>query len=235
VPHLEIIVSDGRFIRTSQVWALKAGFSGQGLEAGRRGESAVARGIMDEFLKVSYLLSPLLVGLAFHGLCIKFGWLRSFNRPIDAGITLSGRRLFGANKTYRGVVAVAIGTAVGAGVQVLLHRTALAPGGELLNYQSPAIVGFGLAVGAAAMLAELPNSFIKRQLGITPGAAGSGVSGAVFYLLDQIDMLVGVWLVLWFAVGVTVMRVLWSILFLFIAHQLLTAVGYRLGMRATAR
>jgi hypothetical protein len=190
--------------------------------------------MMEEFLKVSYLLSPLLVGLAFHGLCIKFGWLRSFNRPIDRGITLRGRRLFGANKTYRGVLAVAVGTGAGVGIQVVLHRTGLAPGGELLNYQSPAIVGFGLAVGTAAMLAELPNSFIKRQLGIAPGSAADGISGAVFYLLDQVDMLVGVWLVLWFAVGVTVMRVLWSILFLFIAHQILTAVGYRLGMRATS-
>jgi hypothetical protein len=34
---------------------------------------------------------------------------------------------------------------------------------------------------------------------------------------------------------VTVARVLWSVVFLFIAHQVLTVIGYRLGMRATAR
>ena len=190
---------------------------------------------MHEFLKVSYLLSPLLVGLTAHGICIRFGWLRSLTQPIDAGRTLRGRQLFGNNKTYRGVVAVALGTAVGVGFQIALHWRGVARGWELLDYGSATVVGLGLAMGAAAMLAELPNSFLKRQLGIGPGAAAGGVRGGVFYLLDQVDMLAGVWLVLGFVLTVTVARVLWSVVFLFIAHQVLTVLGYWLGMRATAR
>jgi hypothetical protein len=85
------------------------------------------------------------------------------------------------------------------------------------------------------MLGELPNSALKRQLGIAPGSAGHGVKGVVFYVLDQIDMLLGVWVVLGLAIGVTALRVVWSVVFLFIAHQILTLVGYQLGMRATAR
>ncbi|HKA21679.1 MAG TPA: CDP-archaeol synthase [Blastocatellia bacterium] len=190
---------------------------------------------MDEFLKMSYVLSPLLVGLAFHGLCIKFGWLRLLARPIDAGATLRGRQRFGANKTWRGVVAVALGTAAGFGLQALLHCVGGGHSLEVLDYGNPAVVVLGLAVGAAAMLSELPNSLLKRQLGIAPGAASRGVLGVVFYALDQIDMLVGVWVVLGFVVGITAARVLWSVVFLFVAHQLLTVVGYGLGMRATAR
>jgi hypothetical protein len=190
---------------------------------------------MDEFLKISYLLSPLLAGLAYHGLCIKFGWLSRLSRPLDAGTTLRGRPLFGANKTYRGVVAVALGTAAGVALQGLLYHIRGIRTLELLNYSNPAVLGFGLAMGAAAMLGELPNSLLKRQLGITPGAAGKGVVGVWFYVLDQIDMLIGIWLVVGFAVTITVMRLLWSVVFLFIAHQLLTVVGYGLGMRATAR
>jgi hypothetical protein len=190
---------------------------------------------MDEFLKISYLLSPLLVGLAFHGLCIKFGWLHSLTRPIDAGKTLRGERLFGANKTYRGVIAVALGTAVGVGLQDVFHHFRGTHSFELLNYGSPATLGFGLAMGAAAMLSELPNSLLKRQLRIVPGAAGRGVLGVVFYVLDQIDMLLGIWVVVGFAVPITAMRLLWSVVFLFIAHQVLTVVGYGLGMRATSR
>jgi hypothetical protein len=90
-------------------------------------------------------------------------------------------------------------------------------------------------MGAAAMLSELPNSLLKRQLGILPGAAGRGVLGVEFYVLDQIDMLLGIWVVVGFAVPITAMRLLWSVVFLFITHQLLTVVGYGLGMRATAR
>ncbi len=61
------------------------------------------------------------------------------------------------------------------------------------------------------------------------------LSPLLFYVLDQIDMLAGVWLVPGFVVAVTAARVLWSAVFLFISHQLLTVVGYQLGMRATAR
>jgi len=85
------------------------------------------------------------------------------------------------------------------------------------------------------MLSELPNSVLKRQLRVAPGAAGRGIVGLAFYVLDQVDMLLGVWVVLGLAVGVTVPRVLWSVLFLFITHQVLTVVGYQLGMRATGR
>jgi hypothetical protein len=90
-------------------------------------------------------------------------------------------------------------------------------------------------VGGAAMLAELPNSLLKRQLNIAPGAAGSGIRGMLFYLLDQIEMLVGVWAVLWPIIGLTAPRIVWSIVFLFMTHQMLTVVGYLLGMRSTAR
>src|SRR5512135_2326222 len=127
---------------------------------------------MDEFLKVSYLLSPLLLGLALHGLCIKFGWLRWLARPIDAGLRLRGARLFGDNKTYRGVAAVALGTAGGVALQVLLHRLGVARHLAMLDYSRPAVIGLGLGLGAAAMLSELPNSLLKRQVGIAPGAAG---------------------------------------------------------------
>jgi CDP-2,3-bis-(O-geranylgeranyl)-sn-glycerol synthase len=190
---------------------------------------------MDECLKISYLLSPLLLGLACHGLCIRFGWLRGLARPIDAGVILRGRRLFGDNKTYRGVAAVALGTAAGVALQVLLHWLGVARGLELLDYDRPAAVALGLALGAAAMLGELPNSLLKRQLDIAPGAAGGGIAGVLFYVLDQVDMLLGLWVVLGLAVGITAARVLWSAVFLFITHQLLTVVGYWLGMRATAR
>ena len=190
---------------------------------------------MQEFLKVSYTLAPLLVGLAFHGLCIKLGWLRSLARPIDAGATLRGKPVFGPNKTYRGVIAVSFGTAGGVSIQMLIFRAGVGIELGLIDYGNFSVVALGFAMGAAAMLSELPNSFLKRQISIKPGAQGGGLVGVVFYVLDQVDMLVGIWIVLGLVVVVTVARLLWSVLFLFVAHQVLTVVGYRLGMRATAR
>ncbi len=191
---------------------------------------------MIELLRVSYLLLPILVGLTFHGFCMKFKWLTYLARPIDGGSMFRGRRFFDANKTYRGVIAVGLGTALGFGIQALvLHQITSLRHLELINYSRLNWLLLGFAMGVAAMLSELPNSFIKRQLGIAPGTAVNGVTGVLFYILDQIDMLLGVWLVLSFAVEVTLTRVLWSVVFLFLVHQIITLAGYALGMRATVR
>lgn len=190
---------------------------------------------MHEFLKISYLISPLLLGLAFHGLCMKFHWLHSLALPIDHGRSFRAKRLFGDNKTYRGIVAVAIGTAIGFGIQAILHFSIKPQNLELLDYKIPSVLFIGFVMGATAMLSELPNSFIKRQFDIAPGTAATGAASLIFYFFDQVDMLAGVWLVLGFVIPVTVERILWSVVFFFIAHQAATVTGYVLGMRATVR
>lgn len=73
-----------------------------------------------EMLAVSYVLLPLLVGLAFHGFCMKFKWLTFLARPIDGGSMIRGTRVFGANKNCRGVIAVGLGTAAGFGIQAIV-------------------------------------------------------------------------------------------------------------------
>ncbi|HET6900790.1 MAG TPA: CDP-archaeol synthase [Vicinamibacteria bacterium] len=172
---------------------------------------------MDSLREASALFAPLLLGFVCHGLCIKTGFLRGLARPLDAGARWRGRRVFGDNKTYRGIVVVAIGTGLG---YLALGRFPF---------------GFGLLVGAAAMCAELPNSFLKRQLEIAPGGQARGPRGAVFHVLDQIDVTVGAWLVLALRVRPTPALVLASLAFIFVTHQAITVAGYALGMRATWR
>ena len=191
---------------------------------------------MREFLAVIYLFSPLLIGLALHGFCIKFNSLAFLCLPIDRGRKFRGKRIFGDNKTYRGVVVVGLGTAIGFGLQSLfLRQIASIRSVELFNYSFFKAVALGLAVGVAAMLSELPNSFIKRQFEIAPGTAARGWKALIFYVYDQIDFLLGAWLVLAVVVPVTVGRVLLSAVLLLVAHQIMSSVGYALGMRRTAR
>ncbi len=191
---------------------------------------------MREFLSISYLFSPLLLGLATHGFCIKFNWLSSLCRPLDRGYIFNGKPLFGANKTYRGLFAVGCGTAIGFTLQaIFLHHFASIRAIELLDYSFPKAAVIGFVFGAAAMLSELPNSFIKRQLDIAPGNTANGMTALIFYAFDQIDFILGAWLVLAWFISVTFERVLWSLVFLFISHQIITTVGYSLGMRSTPR
>ena len=50
----------------------------------------------------------------------------------------------------------------------------------------------GVAAGFGFMLGELPNSFLKRQLGIPPGEAPKeGLARPFFLLADRLDSIVG--------------------------------------------
>jgi hypothetical protein len=183
-----------------------------------------------------YLLLPLLGGAAVHGLCMKTGWLGFLKRPIDGDRSWRGRPIFGHSKTFRGPVCVALGTgAVWWLQQDVLHRVDALAGIELVDYARLPGWWFGAAAGAAAELAELPNSFVKRRLGIAPGATASGPLALVFYLWDQLDLLLGWWLALSCVLAVTALHVGASALATIAIHPLLTLVGYWLGMRPTAR
>jgi hypothetical protein len=179
------------------------------------------------------LFSPLLFGFGCHGLCIRFGWLAALATPIDGGAAFRGRRVFGPNKTFRGIVAVAFGT--GLGFLLVGRLGGFVRGGETSLPSGASLFLLGVAVGAASMLAELPNSFAKRQLDIPPGGRALGLWGGAFHVLDQIDVLLGAWLVLGWAVTPTPRLVAASALFLVVSHPLITAAGYALGMRATWR
>jgi CDP-2,3-bis-(O-geranylgeranyl)-sn-glycerol synthase len=188
-----------------------------------------------EIAATAWLLLPLLAGAVVHGLCMKHGWLAFLARPIDGDRTWRGRPIFGHSKTFRGPVCVAAGTAAGFALEgaVWARSEALAA----LAPVDPASLPWWLfaAAGAAAELSELPNSFVKRRLGIAPGHTAKGVLSVVFYAWDQLDLLLGYWLVLAAAVPVTATRVGASLVLVGSLHPLTTLTGYLLGMRPTAR
>lgn len=178
------------------------------------------------------LASPLFIGLLVHGLTMKFRVLPGLAVPIDRGAHFRGKRLFGENKTYRGVLAMALGTGLG----FLLLGQAVSGGRlEHLSLLPAGLMALllGVAVGTVAMLAELPNSTIKRQLDLPPGEQMRGLARLTFRVLDQIDILMGAWLVLAFVVSPTFGLLLGSSLCVYRGHQMLTLIGHRLGMRAT--
>jgi len=192
--------------------------------------------VLSDALGTVYLLLPLLGGAVVHGLCMKRSWLAFLARPMDGGRHLRGRPLFGRSKTWRGPVAVAAGTAATWALQQgPLHGVEVLAALEPVDLHALPGAWLGALLGASAELAELPNSFVKRRLGIAPGGTARGPLAAVFYLWDQLDVLLGYWLVLGWFVPPTPARVTVSVLVVGAVHPLLTVLGYLLGMRATAR
>jgi CDP-2,3-bis-(O-geranylgeranyl)-sn-glycerol synthase len=68
----------------------------------------------------------------------------------------------------------------------------------------------GFACGLAFMLAELPNSFVKRQLDVVPGQPPSSPSlRAVFFVIDRCDSVLGVLIVASLLVPVQALTWVW--------------------------
>jgi hypothetical protein len=115
---------------------------------------------------------------------------RRFAWPVDGGATFRGRRVFGANKTVRGFVVMVPAAAVAFALVATLIRDPVAAG--LWPLSIPGYALLGACAGLGFMAGELPNSFIKRQLDVSPGdRARSPLIAALQFLIDRIDSGVG--------------------------------------------
>lgn len=144
-------------------------------------------------LSALWLAAPIIAAGLLHIFAIRLNLLPSLAAwPLDAGVTVRGHRLFGDNKTVRGAALMLLFTTLCAVAQAWLMRhfawaqTLTLPGVSAI---SPIL--WGALLGAGYILGELPNSLIKRQFDIAPGAAGRGWLGPVFWVADQTDSLVG--------------------------------------------
>lgn len=184
--------------------------------------------------QVLYLFTPLLASAVLSGVVIRFDLAHWLKRPIDGGATFRGHRLFGDSKTWRGI-AVAV---VGSIVTVAVQRYALADFATTLvrvDYRHVSPVLFGGAMGAGATLGELPNSFVKRQLGIAPGSTTRSPLRVLFYLWDQVDLLLLTWPLLWLWMRPDAALVVTSFVLAATVHPLVSVIGFAIGARKTAR
>lgn len=141
-----------------------------------------------------WIIAPIALAGLTQVAVIKLGGLKSLAaRPLDFGATLQGRRLFGDNKTWRGVVVMVGATAVWAAACEWLAAVCHWPVGGAVPFEAVHPFSWGALAGLGYVAGELPNSFIKRRLEIAPGAAArAGAARWAFWTIDQVDSLAGV-------------------------------------------
>lgn len=133
-----------------------------------------------DLARVLLLSLPLVVGGILHMAAVKGDILSYFKKPIH-------HRWFGQNKTWRGFLVMPIATWPG-----VLMAQGLEP---LFDLNAPLLLQhssllLSLALGTGYCLAELPNSFIKRRLGIKEGQTADK-NKWIFVLIDQGDSALG--------------------------------------------
>jgi CDP-2,3-bis-(O-geranylgeranyl)-sn-glycerol synthase len=184
--------------------------------------------------QVAYLLLPLLGIAACYGIVLRYDLLCWSKRPIDGNLTYRGRRLFGEHKTWRGALCALVGGIFVVAVQKYLIADGAARV-ALLDYRHANLFCLGSAFGAGSMLGELPNSFLKRQIGVPPGSAPRGWGSVFCFVFDQVDLVPSTWALLLFWVRPTPTQVVCSLVIVFLVHQLVSYVGFYIGARTAIR
>jgi hypothetical protein len=138
------------------------------------------------------ILAFVLAGLP-HSLWMNNRLSQTLAIPLDGGRMFRGRPILGENKTLRGFIVMIPAAALAfAAVAALISLPQGVPPATLWQLTPAGYAALGAWAGFGFMVGELPNSFVKRQLGILPGQApASGLTRAICFTIDHIDSIVG--------------------------------------------
>lgn len=144
----------------------------------------------------------------------KLPLLKKWNAPLDFDTEWNGHRVFGKNKTWRGLVSGTImGTLSGFAIHALVFPE--------LDLQTYLFASAAMSLGA--LLGDAIESFFKRQRGIA--------SGSPWFPFDQTDYIIGgLALSLPFAI-IELSLIPYIIGWYFGLHLVSSYIGYLLGFK----
>ncbi len=168
----------------------------------------------DSLARALILSLPVVISGGLHMAVVTLDLLPALKIPIHQG-------WFGGNKTWRGLIVMPATAALGT---VLAVRVWPAQFGGW----NPVVLG--VLLGLAYALAELPNSFVKRRLGIEPGKRPPH-NAAWFALADQADSAIGCALVYGWALRLTPGTILLLLAFGPAVHLMVNYTLYLMRLR----
>ncbi len=156
----------------------------------------------------------------------KIKFLSSLLKPLDFGMKYRGKRIFGDNKTWLGLIGGVIFGLIVIRLQKYgyNHSDWINTISGKINYNDPKILLLGPLLGFGALAGDATESFFKRQAGVKPGHS--------WVPFDQIDYIVGGLLL-----SLPIVILSWtnylSILIVWVLIHLLSSYfGYLIGLKA---
>ena len=186
---------------------------------------------MQWILSLYITMFPVILAGVFNMLLLKIPFLKSHCRPIDGGKNWTDRkRIFGDSKSVLGFWLM---TLLG-GFMELFWGLLLQGLGETkrsllyLYFENAPEFNFliGMLFGFLYMLFELPNSFIKRRFSVSAAEQGDRRRGLklIFFILDQIDSMLGIMLCLGILVHLTPAQTVFAIFLGGLTHVLVNCL-----------
>jgi CDP-2,3-bis-(O-geranylgeranyl)-sn-glycerol synthase len=147
-------------------------------------------------------------------------FLPFFDKPIDFKRKLFGKRIFGSHKSFGGII---FGTITGMFIcflQFMIQHIGLYSL-DFIDYSDWIIIGFLLSFGA--LFGDLMKSFLKRQIGVKPGAR--------FIPFDQVDFSIGA--LLFFSIYSELSYIYWLMIIIgaFFLHITVNHLSFFLKIR----
>tara|TARA_B100001115_G_scaffold181956_1_gene177263 strand:+ start:3775 stop:4290 length:516 start_codon:yes stop_codon:yes gene_type:complete len=122
---------------------------------------------------IQHYFIPLILANLSHMMIVRYGWFKALEIPLS-------NAHFGAHKTWRGIIFLSLFAS--------MFSLPAAYGSGAIPLKQAALLGAGLGLSYA--LAELPNSFLKRKLGIASGQRSQSFP-KLQILIDKSDSLIG--------------------------------------------
>lgn len=165
-------------------------------------------------IKASWLMLPAYIA---NPTAVVFGG----GKPIDFGKNWrDGRRILGDGKTFRGLLG-----GIACGIIIGLIQMQISPLWYLGIFTLTSVIT--LSIGA--LLGDIIKSFFKRRLGLKRGAK--------FPLVDQLDFVVGAWILtyifdpVWFTDNFTFWIIITILILTPLLHRLTNILGYYLKLK----
>ena len=164
---------------------------------------------------------PLIVSGILHMIVVRTNAFAFLKIPISEAT-------LGPNKTWRGFVVMPFATVSGVALAKQMEPLF---GDELLaRLTTSGTWSLGIVLGLAYVAAELPNSYVKRRLGIAPGMTPEK-NRVLFVLVDQADSAVGCALAYLAMVGIPVSLALLLCVLGPGVHLLVNVLLFLVGLR----
>lgn len=180
--------------------------------------------VQDILLAIWFLL-PAAVSNAAPVFSAKIPLLKKFNAPMDGGKTWRGHRIFGPHKTWRGFISGIVVATIVLWIQQLLvvHTNWADAFTAQVDYAVLPVLILGPLFAVGALGGDAIESFFKRYRGIK--------SGKAWFPFDQLDYIIGSVLVSLFFVILTPLQYVFIFVIWFIAHIVISYIGYLVGLK----